>query len=67
MGPAGSEPVLVGQYSDKSVLDRDAAALQGAYRYTTQTDDQGVTWVFLVEGSDASTLNRLAKYGFSLH
>lgn len=67
VGTPGSKPVLVGQYSEASVFGRDAEALQGGYRYTTRTDEHGMTWVFLVEGSDPSPLNRLDRFGFSLN
>ncbi|WP_157890520.1 hypothetical protein [Mycolicibacterium goodii] len=63
-GMPTSAPVLVGVYADRGASEADLAVIRATHRYASKIDNDGRTWVFVVEGVDASPLEPLARYGF---
>lgn len=66
MGQPGSPSTYVAVYAKPTDLAIDTPHLEGKYRYATHTDENGTTWLFLVEGTDASALRPLERHGFTL-
>ncbi|BBZ57366.1 hypothetical protein MPHO_43580 [Mycolicibacterium phocaicum] len=66
MGQPGSPSTYVAVYATPTDLAVDTPHLEGRYRYATHTDETGMAWLFLVEGTDASTLRPLERHGFTL-
>jgi hypothetical protein len=65
MGTPGAPGVIAGVYEDSSSLNDDLAAIDSNYHHAVRTDDEGLSWIFVTEG-EASTLGRLARYGFRI-
>lgn len=58
--------MTVGVYENEEDLRTDVAAIDGAQRHATRSDDAGLMWLFLVEGHDAQPLTPLLKYNFEV-
>lgn len=65
--PPPAPPVVVSVYNNRSALNEDLASKGEAHHYAIRTDDSGQTWLFLVEGADASSLVALERYGFDVN
>ena len=67
MGGPGIQPTLVGVYTAPSSLTQDTSQLTaGKYRFATHADGE-LTWIFLVESTDPSSLRPLERHGFVVH
>lgn len=65
-GAPTSAPVLVGVYADHGASDADLATIRPTHRYASKVDNDGRTWVFVIEGVDALPLEPLTRYGFDV-
>jgi hypothetical protein len=66
MTPIDRPGVLVGVYDDPSTGAEDLARIEEQHGYATRRDDQGRTWIFVVESRDPAPLKPLERFGFTI-
>lgn len=64
--PPGRDGVLVGVYEDPAAAATDMGDIEAQHGYATRVDDNGRTWVFVVEGPNPAPLKPLERFDFEL-